>query len=246
LAGPAEGLAAEVLGNRARPDLKWLSKVTGSPEEEVQAALSDLDAHSPLIGELATRITGTGRSYYAQFPAPLDLFALVRLTKPRTLVESGVASGISSAFMLMGIRSNGAGRLHSIDLPVTRKKGGGNAPWAVPEGKGSGWGIPRALRMGWDLRIGRSEDRLVPLLGEVGRLDFYCHDSPVDEAHFRFEMKAIVPHLGPGSLVVADNTEWKIFERTAHSVGATPFRRKTSGLGAFRVPGDGELRRAQK
>ena len=229
--------ALKVLGSRARPDLTWISRVAGCELSEAELSLGDLDSHSVAVRELTENISRTGRTYYAQFPAPLDLFALVRLVRPRTIVESGVASGVSSTFLLLGVKSNGRGKVHSIDLPVQRNKAGGNESWAIPRGLSSGWAVPSALRPTWDLRLGQSEELLKPLLGEIKALDFYCHDSPVDVEHFRFEMRAILPHLRPGSLVVADNTDWEVFKSAAESLGAMPIRRKKSDLGAFRVPG---------
>ncbi len=225
-----------VLGNRAKPDVRWLAEVTGASQREVEGALCGLRRHSKEVEELVERVAKTGRSYYAQFPAPLDLYALVRLARPDTAVETGVASGVSSAFILLGLKSNGRGTLHSIDLPLPRRAGRGNESWAIPEGLASGWAVPRRLRRGWRLHVGRSEDLLIPLLDGIGRLDFYCHDSPVEERHFEFEMDAIRGHLGPGSLVVSDNVDWSVFRRTAESVGAEAVRRKKSSLAAFRVP----------
>jgi hypothetical protein len=216
----------------------WVARVAGVSEEEAAAAFGGLAAQAHLVGEMARRIERTGRSYYAQFPAPLDLYALVRLAKPACLVESGVSSGVSSTFLLLGMRANRKGALHSIDYPVRRTRARGGDPWALPEGTDPGFAIPVPLRRGWDLHVGRSEDLLVPLLERLGRLDFYCHDSPVDVRHFEFEMKAIRRHLGPGSLVVADNSDWDTFEAAAKSVGARAVRRKSSDLGAFRVPTD--------
>ena len=236
MANPTPSLTSRVLGNRAAPDLPWLTKVTGCSTGEAEAAVSSLEAHSRLVDHLASEVMSTGRAYYAQFPAPIDLFALVRITRPVTVVESGVASGISSAFILMGLKSNRSGTLRSIDYPVQRKGARGGESWAIPQGRSSGWAVPGGLRKSWDLHIGRSEDLLKPLLAGAGGLDFYCHDSPVDEAHFEFEMKAVLPHLRPGSLVVADNIYWGTFRDSAESVGATAVRRGTSHLGAFRVP----------
>lgn len=204
---------------------------------DAQGAIEGLGRFSKMVNELAERIARTGRSYYAQFPAPIDLYALVCLSKPSHLVESGVASGVSTAFMLMGIVRNGKGTLHSIDFPVEKKIGPGNESWAIPAGLSSGWAIPSSLGKGWDLRLGRSEDLLKPLLAEAGVLDFYCHDSPVDGRHFAFEMKAISGRLGPGSVVVADNTDWKTFEKTAEKLGTSAIRRRKSSLAAFKVPG---------
>ena len=100
----------------------------------------------------------------------------------------------------------------------------------------SGWAVPTKLRNRWDLRQGRSEDLLRPLLEEIGTLNLYCHDSPVDVRHFEFEMRSISKYLKPGSLVVADNTDKRTFDETASSVGAEAFYHRHSSLGAFRVP----------
>jgi predicted O-methyltransferase YrrM len=49
----------------------------------------------------------------------LFLYWLVRQVKPRTIVQTGVCNGPSSAFMILGLVKNGpAGRLHAIDLPA--------------------------------------------------------------------------------------------------------------------------------
>jgi len=226
----------ELLGSRSRPETSWISKVARTTVERAERAVNEVTRYSELIGELSEKIQRTGKTYYAQFPAPLDLFALVRLSRPQNLVESGVASGVSSTFLLLGIKANSEGILHSIDFPVFRKGGRGNQSWAIPQGMSSGWGVPAKLRSRWDLRQGRSEDLLRPLLEEISRLDLYCHDSPVDVNHFEFEMKSILKHLKPGSLVVADNTDKKEFDETARSVGAEAFYRRHSSLGAFRVP----------
>jgi hypothetical protein len=227
---------AEVLGNRSRPEASWISKVTGTTAERAERAVNEVISYSESIEELSKNIESTGRSYYAQFPAPLDLFALVRLSRPQNLIESGVASGVSSTFLLLGIKANSAGTLHSIDFPVFRKGSRGNQSWAIPQGMSSGWAVPTKLRSRWDLRQGRSEDLLRPLLEEIGTLDLYCHDSPVGIRHFEFEMESIRKHLKPGSLVVADNTDKKVFDETARSLGAEAYYRRNSSLGAFMVP----------
>lgn len=233
-----KGLEALVraLGARARPEFSWLTKVTGKNSSEVENAVASLTEYSPVVFELSENISQTGRSYYAQFPAPIELYALVRLGRPRTLVESGVASGVSSTFMLLGATANSRGTLHSIDYPVSREGPRGNESWAIPAGMSSGWAIPAGTRRGWDLRLGKSEVLLKPLLNELGTLDFYCHDSPVDVSHFEFEMKAIRKHLRPHSIVVSDNTDRRVFDQTARAVGAKAYYRRGSSLGAFMVP----------
>lgn len=232
--GSLSSLAA-ALGNRAQPEISFISKVTGCPLDEVAAAVERITNHSKTIVKHLEKINQTGRYYYAQFPAPIELYALVVLSRPHNAIESGVSSGVSSTFMLLGMEENRFGTLHSIDFPVSRIKARGVESWALPQGMTSGWAVPDDIRSNWDLRLGKSEDLLGPLLEEVGTLDFYCHDSPVDDKHFEFEMNTIKNYLVPGSLVIADNTNRGIFNNTAASLGAKAYYRRQSSLGAFAV-----------
>lgn len=224
----------KMLGKRARPETSWVARVAGCTLEQAQQAIMEITQHAPAVSELHEKISRSGRSYYAQFPAPIELFALVRLTSPKNLVESGVSSGVSSAFLLLGMAANHTGTLHSIDFPVMRQAQGRNESWSIPSGLSSGWAVPDRLKRKWDLRLGRSEHLLQPLLDEIGHVDFYCHDSPVDEKHFEFELRTVATYLRPGSVVVADNIDRKIFETVAQSVGAKAFYRRKALLGAFR------------
>ena len=229
-----------MLGPRSNPDEDWVAEVVGCSLERAEQATNEIINHGATINELCENISRTGRTYYAQFPAPIELFAFVRLASPETLVESGVASGVSSTFMLLGTLANKSGRLHSIDLPVVRDKEKGSLSWAIPRELSSGWAVPGAVRGDWDIRLGRSEDLLRPLCDELGFVDLYCHDSPISAKHFGFEMRAITKHLRPGSLVVADNTnaDKGAFSSLAERVGTHPIYRRKSEVGAFRVPGD--------
>src|SRR5437870_12101387 len=101
----------------------------------------------------------TGRTYYAQFPAPLELYLISRMQRPCHAVESGVSSGLSSAHILMGLERNARGRLHSIDLPQYQKaakRARGEPSWSVPRGKDSEAAIASRLKARWTLRKGSS------------------------------------------------------------------------------------------
>ncbi|MDN5698624.1 MAG: class I SAM-dependent methyltransferase [Rubrobacter sp.] len=60
-------------------------------------------------------------------------YLLCRLRKPEAVVETGVAHGVSSAFLLAALRVNGGGELHSVDLPPLRRDA------AVLGRRGSRW-----------------------------------------------------------------------------------------------------------
>ena len=199
-----------LLGPRAIPNLEWLRNVTGRPSSAILSAVDEAVGLTDLERSVARAVERSGRSNYAQFPAPLDLYVVARVSRPLHVVESGVSSGLSSAHLLMAIKRNGHGTLHSIDFPRHQKQDKrirGEASWSIPPGKDSGWAIPTPLRRGWDLRQGRSEDILPPLVDELPAVDLFCHDSPWTPAHLSFEFETVRPKLGSGSIIVADNAD---------------------------------------
>ncbi len=57
------------------------------------------------------------------------LYAICRQLRPRDIVGTGVASGVSSSYFLCALAANGDGRLHSIDYPTWEPDTG----WIVPD-----------------------------------------------------------------------------------------------------------------
>src|SRR5215217_5027776 len=49
-------------------------------------------------------------------------YLLCRLISPSVVLETGVAYGVSSAFILKALEVNGSGTLHSVDLPPLRSE----------------------------------------------------------------------------------------------------------------------------
>lgn len=112
------------------------------------------------------------------------LYLLIRLIKPDLVVETGVSSGASSAYILRALKDNKKGKLYSIDLP-----------FEFSTGRKSGWLVPEVLRDRWDLRIGDTKEMLAPLLKEIGEIDFFVHDSLHTYEHMMWEYKCVWPYL---------------------------------------------------
>ena len=194
----------------------------------------------PMEKSIRGILAKSGRTYYAQFPAPLDLYVITRILRPHHVVESGVSSGLSSAHMLAALERNRAGVLHSIDLPQHQKgasRARGELSWSIPPNRESGWAVPRRLTRRWDLRNGKTEDLLPGLLEEIPRVDLFCHDSPWTAAHLAFELQAIRRKLHRGSIVVADNTDANpaAVRRVAEDFGSEVCRRGSSSLVGIRI-----------
>ncbi len=230
-----------LLGSRAIPDIDWLRKVTGRGASAIMAILRETTGLLDLARSIHRAQERTGRTYYAQFPAPIELYVITRIVRPRHVVESGVSSGVSSAHVLLALERNGEGQLHSVDLPQYQrgeKRSRGELSWSIPRGKDSGWAVPERLKRNWDLRKGRSEDILSALVQEVPAIDIFCHDSPEAPEHLAFEFETVRPRLRSGSVVIADNTSVNpdVPRSLARAFSTRAWHRGSSSLVGIRVP----------
>jgi predicted O-methyltransferase YrrM len=83
--------------------------------------LSAVEAeHRRVAAELAERYAQRSLGFPTQWAVEhgtaLLLYALVRVLKPETVLEIGVANGASSYFILRALDANGTGTLHSFDI----------------------------------------------------------------------------------------------------------------------------------
>lgn len=173
---PGLGLAAEILNEPALRDV----------EGEIRRILSGVHQKNPRG---------------AQWPADSVLarccYLVCRLVKPDIVVETGVAYGVSSAFILTALEQNGHGTLHSVDLPPLRRGYAGS--WGVA--------VPSALKARWMFHRGTSSRILPGLLEELGGVDIFLHDSLHTHRNMRREFEAVWPRLRSGGVLLADDVE---------------------------------------
>jgi hypothetical protein len=125
------------------------------------------------------------------------VYALVRATRPSAVIETGVATGVTSAFALAALEDNAYGELHSIDLPP---------PALVTRGL-VGSRIPPALRHRWRPRWGGAP-RLVPrVLRQTGGRRVFIHDSDHGYEAMRGELESAWDAFDPGDWIVADDVD---------------------------------------
>jgi predicted O-methyltransferase YrrM len=168
----------------------------------------------------------TGRDGYEE---GVRLYALLRRLAPRVAVETGVCNGVSTAFLLLALRRNGGGELHSIDLPEVAGEAyepgtfwDGKGGAVIPPGRDPGWMVPDDLRTDWELLLGRSQELLPPLLERLGAIDFFLHDSEHTYDCMSFEFEHAYGALRPGGVLAADDvTANDAFSDFASSVGRT-------------------------
>jgi len=126
-------------------------------------------------------------------------YAAVRALRPETVVETGVASGVSSAYLLLALHRNQKGTLHSIEV---------GDPAYLPDGKEPGWIVPEWLRSRWRLHMDDVMAVLEGLLRQLGQVEMFIHDSLHTYEQMMFEFKLAYPYLKRGGLILADDALW--------------------------------------
>lgn len=138
-------------------------------------------------------------------PYPLDysimgnsgpfLYRLCRYVKPEVVVETGVAYGVSSFYILKALSENNKGKLISIDS-IFR-------PWQSKEMIGAV--IPKSLRNRWELKIGTSKELLEKSLKNLSSIDIFLHDSLHTYKNMSYEFKKAWPYIKKGGFLLSDD-----------------------------------------
>jgi len=156
-------------------------------------------------------------------------YGIIRALKPDRVLETGVANGVSSTYLLLAMERNGTGVLHSIDV------GDGSF---LPPGKRTGWMVPEWLRARWDLHLGDSSKLLSQVVSDLDPLDVFIHDSLHTYEHMKFEYEQAYPRLRSGGILVSDDALWNpAFPEFVRSMGA-PLARVLRGVGFLQKPRD--------
>lgn len=178
--------------------LRSLDDGTGRAAEILaEPALGEVEERTRrLLGEIRASDAFSQRWAADSLLARLCYLAC-RLTTPETVVETGVAYGVSSAFILRALEQNGRGTLHSVDLPPLRREYERFWGVAVPDGHQERWRLHRG-----------SSRRVLPgLLREAGPVDLFVHDSLHTSRNMRREFEIVWPNLRPGGILLADDVE---------------------------------------
>jgi hypothetical protein len=200
--------SARLAGRRRRPqhrpDADWESRLhalTGiSPESAVVSEFWDLWPRvMDLLGANGIHAGPESFGSWNDGDAGLTraIWCLVRQLKPRHVVETGVAHGVTSRFSLEALDRNGEGRLWSIDLqsldPALRSQ--------------VGIAVDSRLADRWTYIGGSSRRKLPRLLAQLGEIDLFVHDSLHSERNVRFELARAWPVLRPGGAIVVDDID---------------------------------------
>lgn len=167
------------------------------------------------------------------------IWCLIQHMRADKVVETGVAHGVTSRFVLEAFRRQGFGQLWSIDLP----------PPTVPAIHDQiGAAVDTDLTESWTYIRGSSRRHLRPLLNR-GMIDLFIHDSWHSEYNILFELETAWPRIRPGGAMVVDDIDlnWAFHKFTqripghlamvcaAEPVRPDPLRRQLNQPGLFGI-----------
>ena len=184
-------------------DERFISTITGVSARRLREFLGE-PIRTP---EFAARLQEASATFRELKIYSADLYAkkvllqyiAIRAFQPEIVVETGVANGVSSAYILLALQKNERGALYSVGLNDTQY---------LPAGKPLGWIVPELLKSRWNLLIGDSRTLLPSLLAELGTIDVFIHDSLHTYDHMLWEYRTASPYLRPGGLLFSDDAAW--------------------------------------
>jgi predicted O-methyltransferase YrrM len=167
----------------------------GVDEAEIALLRQEYDEHNAeLSRRYADRRLDYPRPWAFGSGSAFVLYALVRTMSPKTVLETGVANGHSSFFILQALsRNSSGGTLHSIDVSTN-----------------VGTLIEPAERARWDLRLlSRSAPKkdFVSYLDAMPAIDLMIHDSDHTYRWMDFELETALSRLSASGLIVCDDTD---------------------------------------
>jgi hypothetical protein len=125
------------------------------------------------------------------------IWCLIRHTRPKRIVETGVAHGITSRCILEALDKNGNGHLWSIDLPPVDRFWRGQVAAAVGNHCSDRWSYIE----------GSSRRRLPRLLSSLGEIDLFIHDSLHSERNVCFELDLAWTAMSANGALVVDDVD---------------------------------------
>jgi hypothetical protein len=188
---------------QAEVDEAWeekLHRLLGAPWPCPQAQELD-NVMADVRARLAAAGIGIGRDSYGWYADADSLvgrcvWCTVVHLRPEVVIETGVAHGITSRIVLEALAQNDRGHLWSIDLPF---------PFDRRLHVETGLAVTDACRSRWSYLEGASRQRLPRLVGEVGHIEMFIHDSLHTARNTAFEMEQAARGMQAGGVMVVDD-----------------------------------------
>lgn len=165
---------------------------------ESPAVLASLQQeHAELEQEIASRYQAADALPYpvnwgVEKASSFLVYAIVRILQPKIMVETGVANGVSSFFILHAMRRNGKGTLVSVDIDPR-----------------AGCLLADHERQQWDFKRLKSpfKRNFAAILAALGPIDVFLHDSDHWYGWTEFEFQCALPRMNSDAVLICDDAD---------------------------------------
>lgn len=188
LAGNAQSIhmSALELVKTALPDIT--SEELNTIKEEYSSARTELERR---VHDMKDRLEYP--DWYAiESETSFLYYAVCRHLRPRNVLETGIANGHSSFFLIQAIKKNGQGRLHSIDIADN-----------------VGRLLTEAEKLEWTLHVLGSPQRgsFREIVKSISNLDLFVHDSDHTYGWQMFEFQIAYQFLSENGVLLSDDID---------------------------------------
>jgi len=120
------------------------------------------------------------------------LYMLTLYIKPQIFLETGVADGVSSFFILSALKKNNFGKLISVDIK--------NDVGAI---------VPESLKDNWNLKIleGDLRNSFKNLVLSIPKINIFLHDSDHSYGWQSFEYDTVFNKIDKNGLLISDDID---------------------------------------
>lgn len=166
-----------------------ISSITNLSIIEVESYFDEIENNADFKNSLKTKARSLSRSRELPITIPLGRriiwYVLVRIYKPKVIVETGTDKGLGSLVIQLAIEKNQIGKLYTLD---------------IDEYSGSLFDEEDLKKI--KFLIGDS----VQNMQKLNEIDFFIHDSDHSEEHEKKEIQAAASKLTNNSIVISDNS----------------------------------------
>lgn len=161
--------------------------------------------------------------------AGLMVYALVRKMKPETVLETGVANGVSTYIILSALNKNEKGELVSVEIR-----------------RDIGRLVTGINKRRWHLKVGNPKTIFAKTLKHVVTIDIFLHDSDHSYKTMRYEYNAVLGKLSKNGVILSDDVNGNAaFMEFAKQLNAKPIliRSKEKVFGVLQTGRQSKRRR---
>lgn len=209
------GASVQFKRHRLHEPSAFLASLGIDPDE----ALDGFDRWRPMLEEVRDRVAAAssdpesaGDHGGCSLEDGTILYGVARILRPRIVVETGVAAGVSTSFIGAALIENGFGTLYSVELPPAEvvngvQEDGSSYAWSTG---GVGWAIPRAVHDGLrgrhHLILEDVRTALPRLVADLPEIDLYFHDDLHTPDHMLWQFRLVWPRIAPGGALLSDDS----------------------------------------